>query len=115
MFKGIANFAQIMRQAQEMQSRLAELKGQLEKLRATGTAGGGLVTVEATGDMRITSCRIDPSLLSSADLEMTEELVTSAVNQALENARQAAAAEMQSVAGSAPGAAELLSQLGSGN
>jgi nucleoid-associated protein EbfC len=112
MFKGISNFTQMLRQAQDMQSRLGEMKAQLEQIREQGEAGAGLVTVEATGDMRIVSCRVEPSLLAGGDREMLEELVVSATNQALERARQAAAAQMQAATSSIPGMSDLLSKFG---
>jgi nucleoid-associated protein EbfC len=112
MFKGIASFAQMMRQAGELQSRFGEMKDRLGQIREQGSAGAGLVIVEATGDMRITSCRIDPALLADADGEMLEELVVSAANQALERARQVAAEQMQSATVDIPGLSDLISRMG---
>lgn len=106
----------MLKQAQEMQQRLQELQEGLGKLRVEGTAGGGLVTVEATGQQRIVAVRVDPSLLRAEDQEMLEELVAAATNQALDKARQAAADEMTKLTGGleVPGMQEALSKLGIG-
>ena len=114
MFKGLSNIAGLMQQAREMQSRAVEMKARLSELRVEGTAGGGMVAVEATGDQRITACRIEPSLVSSGDREMLEDLVLSAVNQALEKSREAAAAEAQNLVGGldVPGLGAALKSLG---
>jgi DNA-binding YbaB/EbfC family protein len=112
MFKGLNNFAQMLRHAGEIQSRMAEMKSKLQQVREQGSAGADLVVVEASGDMRITACRIDPSLLAESDREMVEELVVSAANQALERARLAAAAHMQSATADIPGLSDLISKMG---
>ena len=70
MFKGLANLAQIMKQAQEAQSRMGELKERLGRLTVEGAAGGGLVKVEMNGNQEMLGCRIDESLLRSEDREM---------------------------------------------
>jgi hypothetical protein len=116
MFKGLSNLAGLMKQAREMQSRAAEMKERLAGLRIEGTAGGGMVTVEVTGDQRVTGCRIEPSLFASGDREMVEDLLLAAVNQALDRSREAAASEMQALAGGLdlPGMNEALSSLGLG-
>jgi DNA-binding YbaB/EbfC family protein len=112
MFKGIANIAQLMRQAQQMQAKFGEMKDELATVRTEGSSGGGLVVVEATGELKITSIRIEESLASGGDREMMEELVLAAVNQALDRAREAAAEKMKSAAGDIPGISDLLSQSG---
>jgi DNA-binding YbaB/EbfC family protein len=116
MFKGLADIAGIMRQAREIQARAAEMKERLSQLRVEGTSGGGMVAVEATGDQRLTACRIEPSLFESGDRELVEDLVLAAANQALDKAREAAAAEMQNLAGGLdlPGVSEALENLGLG-
>jgi DNA-binding YbaB/EbfC family protein len=114
MFKGFSDVANLMKQAKEIQGRAAEMKTRLGQVRVEGTAGGGMVTVEASGDQKITACRIEPSLIESGDREMIEDLVVSASNQALEQARERAAAEMQQLAGgfNFPGLSEAMEQLG---
>ncbi len=99
MFKGLANLAQIMKQAQEAQSQMGELKGRLGRLTAEGAAGGGLVTVEMNGHQEVLGCRIDESLLRPEDREMLEDLVVAATNEALRKVKEAAASEFSQLAG----------------
>lgn len=117
MFKGLGNIASMMKQAQAMQQRFGEVQESLARLKVEGSAGGGLVTVEATGQLQIVSVRIDRSLSASDDREMLEDLLVAATNQALEKARTAAAEEMAKITGGLeiPGMQDALSKLGLGN
>ena len=99
MFKGLANLAQIMKQAQEAQSRMGELKERLGRLTVEGAAGGGLVKVEINGHQEVLGCRIDESLLRPEDREMLEDLVVAATNEALRKVKEAAAGEFSQLAG----------------
>lgn len=114
MLKGLGNIANLMKQAQEMQGRMGEMKENLAKIQVEGTAGGGMVTAKATGQQKLVSIAIDPSVTD--DKEMLEDLVVAAVNSALEKAKAAAAEQMQSVAGGMeiPGLGDALSKLGLG-
>ncbi len=100
MFEGLKNLGQmasIMKQAQQIGGRLQGLNDELKTRRVQGTAGGGLVTVEASGLGEVVSCRIDPSLTS--DREMLEELLPAAINNALLKAKQLHAESFQSLTG----------------
>ncbi len=99
MFNGLGNLAQIMKSAQQLQGQMRELQQKLGELRVEGTAGAGLVTVIANGQLTVLECRIDASLLPSNDQEMLQDLIVAATNQALEKARQAAADEMSKITG----------------
>ena len=114
MLKGLGNIASMLKQAQEMQGRFAEVKEKVAELRVEGTAGGEMVKVAAGGDMKILSVTLEPSLLQTGDHEMIEELVTAATNQALQKAKDAAAAAMSEVTAGLdiPGLGEALSRLG---
>ena len=114
MLKGLGDLAALMKQAQQMQQRIGEMQDALGKLRVEGIAGGGMVRVTATGQQRLVSCQIDPSLWESGDREMVEQLVLAAANQALEKSRQAAAQEFAKLTGGleVPGLSEALSKLG---
>ncbi len=116
MFKELGNIASMMKQASEVQGKLAEAKEQVANLRVTGDAGGEMVKVEASGDFRIISVSIEPSLVETGDREMIEELVTAATNQALLKAKEAAANAMSSVTSGMdlPGLEETLSKFGVG-
>ncbi len=112
MFKQIAGVAQLMKQAQAMQGRLQEFKEGLERIRVTGTAGEGLVEVDASGDQRILAVRIDSAVVAG-DARRLENLIVTATNDALDRAKQAAAESMQSTAGRIPGLGDMFSQFGS--
>lgn len=99
MFKGLANLAQIMKQAQDAQSRMGELKERLGRLTVEGAAGGGLVKVEMNGHQEVLGCQIDESLLRPGDREMLEDLVVAATNEALRKVKEAAAGEFSQLAG----------------
>lgn len=117
MFKGLGNLASMMKQAQEFQGRMGEMQERLKDVRVTGSAGGGMVTVEANGQQKILACRIEPSVFEGGDRELLEDLLVSAVNQAQEKAREQAAEEMSKLAGglNLPGLGDALSQMGLGS
>ena len=117
MFKGLgnlANLAQMFRQAQQMGSRMQGISEQLRGQRVTGSAGGGLVTVEANGLGELIACRIDPSLMN--DREMLEDLLPAAVNQAQTKARDLHAQSMRGLTEGVdlPGLDEVLAQVSGG-
>lgn len=114
MLKGLGNIAQLMKQAGEMQGRMGEMKENLGKIQVEGAAGGGMVTVKATGQQKVVGISIDPSVMD--DKEMLEDLVVAAVNAALDKAKAAAAEQMQGIAGGMeiPGLNDALSKMGLG-
>jgi DNA-binding YbaB/EbfC family protein len=73
------NLQQMMKQAQEMQERLQK---QMAELRVEGDAGGGMVTVVVNGAKQIQSMKIDPEVVSKDDVEMLQDLIVAAVNDA---------------------------------
>lgn len=85
----------LMQQAQEMQSKLAEVQQELALRRFEGASGGGMVTAVVTGALRVHEVRIEPSLLERNDREMLQDLVAAALNAALHNAQATVQAEMQ--------------------
>lgn len=113
MFKSFGNIANIMKQAQEMKSRMGEMESKLAEIRTTGTAGGGLVVVDANGQQKILTVRIDEKLLNSDDREMLEDLIAAATNEALQLAKEAAAEQMAELTGgmNLPGMEEMIQQL----
>ena len=114
MFKELSGLMQIMKLAPTIQGRVSAMQEKLADLRVEGSAGGGMVTIEASGQQRIVSCRIEPSLFDSGDREMLEELIAAATNQALDRAKEAAAREMSGMMDGLdlPGLDETLSRLG---
>ena len=93
------DFMKMMQQAQQMQGKLAELQEELAKRSVSGSAGGGMVTVEADGKGTVRRIRIDPSLITGGDVELIEDLVTVAVGDAQQKAAAMGAEEMGRLAG----------------
>jgi hypothetical protein len=88
LFKGLANLASMLKQAQQVGTKLQGLNEELKKLRVTGSAGAGLVEVEVNGLGEVLRVRIDPKLLAPPDREMIEDLIPAAANQAIAKSRQ---------------------------
>lgn len=82
-----------------MQARLEEMQNQLQRLTVTGSAAGGMVTVEADGKGTVRKVTIDPSVVNPADIEMLEDLVAVAVGDAQRKATELAQGEMQKMTG----------------
>jgi len=86
----------MLRQVQQMQDRMTKLQQELESETVEASAGGGAVTVVATGTQKLVSVRIEPD--AASDPEMLQDLVVAAVNEAMEKSKEMASAKMQSVA-----------------
>jgi nucleoid-associated protein EbfC len=112
-FKGLANLGSILKQAQQMGGRMQELGEQLKQQRATGSAGGGMVEVEVNGLAEVLRCRIEQQLITQGDRELIEDLVVTAVNQAVAKTKEMHAEAMQSLTGgmSLPGLDEAMEKL----
>jgi hypothetical protein len=74
------NIGQMMKQAQQMQAKMAELQESLEAVEISGGAGGGLVSVTMTGKGVMRALKIDPSLLNTEEVEVLEDLIVAACN-----------------------------------
>jgi len=95
----LGNMANLMKQAQAMQAQMAKLQEEAATKTVTGTAGGGMVSVTANGGMEIVSVAINPEAAKSGDVDMLQDLVLAASNDALKKARQMMADQMKSVTG----------------
>jgi DNA-binding YbaB/EbfC family protein len=95
----MADIMKILQQAQQVQGRLQQMQEQLQQMTVTGSAGGGMVTVEADGKGTLRRVKIDPSVVNPADVEMLEDLITVAVSDAQKKAAELAQAEMGKVTG----------------
>jgi len=95
----LGNMANLMKQAQAMQAQMAKLQEEAATKTVTGTAGGGMVSVTANGGMEIVNVVINPEAIKSGDVDMLQDLVLAASNDALKKARQMMADEMKSVTG----------------
>jgi DNA-binding YbaB/EbfC family protein len=102
--KGLGN---LMKQAQKFQEKLAQVQAELEKIEVEGTSGGGMVTVVANGKQEIVRVKIDREVVNPDDVEMLEDLVVAAVNQARERAQEISEEKMREAAGGVlPGLAD---------
>ncbi|MDD3212531.1 MAG: YbaB/EbfC family nucleoid-associated protein [Eubacteriales bacterium] len=91
---GGGNMQQLMRQAQKLQEQMAKTQEDLETREYTAQAGGGMVTVTASGKRELKSIEIKPECVDPEDVEMLQDMVLAAVNEALRNAEEAREAEM---------------------
>jgi DNA-binding YbaB/EbfC family protein len=119
MFKGFGNLANIgalMKQAQEMGSRMKSMQEELRAKRATGAAGGGLVEVDINGLGDVLAVRIDPSLIAKGEREMIEDLLPAAFQAAQRKAKEMHTEAMQGLTGGVnlPGLQESLAQMAGG-
>ena len=117
MFKGLGNLANLgnlMKQAQEMGDKMQQLTQELKSKRVTGSAGAGMVEVEANGIGEVLAVRIDSALFDKQDREMVEDLLPAAINAAQQKAKELHAEQMQSLTGglNLPGLNEALGSLG---
>lgn len=96
---GGMNRSQMIAQARKMQEQLIAVQQKVASTEVSASAGGGAVKVTATGSMRLTSLTIDPEALDPEDVEMLQDMILAAVNDALESAEQMASQQMGSVTG----------------
>ena len=90
------NIQDMMKQAQQMQERLQK---QMAEMRIEATAGGGMVTVVVNGAKQLQSIRIDPEVVSKDDVEMLQDLILAAINDAHRKADEAMAEKMGGMMG----------------
>ncbi|MBW1977238.1 MAG: YbaB/EbfC family nucleoid-associated protein [Deltaproteobacteria bacterium] len=92
--KGIPNMGNILKQAQQFQSKVAKLQEELGERTVEASAGGGMVVVVANGRQEIVSIKIDPEVVDANDVDMLQDLIIAAVNDALERAKKMVNEEM---------------------
>ena len=97
--KGMPNMGNLLKKAQQLQEKMAKLQEELSEKTVETSAGGGMVTVIATGKQEIASIKIDPEVVNQEDVEMLEDLVLAAVNDALFQAKQMVNEEMTKLTG----------------
>ncbi len=95
----MADIMKILQQAQQMQGRMQEIQDELQKMTVVGSAGGGMVSVEADGKGQLRKIRIDPKVVDPTDVEMLEDLVLVAVSDAQKKAAELAQGEMGKLTG----------------
>jgi DNA-binding YbaB/EbfC family protein len=101
------NMQQMLKQVQKMQADMAKAQEELKTEVVEATAGGGVVTVEVTGELVVKSIRIAPEAVDPDDVEMLSDLVLAAVNQGLQAAQDLAAQRLGAATGGLGGAGGL--------
>ena len=98
--KGMAGgMAGLMKQANQMQMKMKKLQEELATREFSGTSGGGAVTAKVNGDNKVLALTINPEVLTSGDAEMLQDMVVSAVNDALKTAKETSSQEMSKITG----------------
>ena len=97
--KGGANMNQMIKQAQKMQQDMLKMQEELDQMTVEASSGGGMVTVTATAKKEITAIKINPEAVDPEDVEMLEDLILSAVREALSQADKVSAEQMGKITG----------------
>lgn len=93
------NMSNLMKQAQRMQRQMEEAQKELETKEVSASAGGGAVTVTVSGKKEIVSVKIDPEAVDPDDVEMLEDMIVAAVNEALRKMDELAQSSMTQITG----------------
>jgi hypothetical protein len=96
MSKGMGN---MMKQAQKLQAKMLKLQEELAQKAVEATAGGGMVTVMANGKQQVLSIKIEPEVVDPEDIEMLQDLILAAVNDALAKSQEMVSSEMSKLTG----------------
>jgi DNA-binding YbaB/EbfC family protein len=102
------NMQQMMKQVQKMQADMVAAQESLKDEVVEASAGGGMVTVQVTGDLVVKSIRIDPAAVDPDDVEMLSDMVLAAVNEGMRAAQELAANKLGGIAGGLGGLGGLL-------
>jgi hypothetical protein len=92
-------FGNILKQAQEMHSKISHLQEEMAEKRVEASSGGGMVSVVMNGKQEILSLRIDPEVVSRDDVEMLQDLIRAAVNEAIRKSQEMMSEEMKKITG----------------
>ncbi|ABS35572.1 MULTISPECIES: YbaB/EbfC family nucleoid-associated protein [Clostridium] len=96
---GGANMNNLMKQAQKLQQDMEKMQGEMEKKEFSATVGGGAVTAVANGKKQIVDIKIEPEVVDEDDIEMLEDLIMSACNEALKKAEEDTSSEVKRLTG----------------
>jgi nucleoid-associated protein EbfC len=97
--KGLGDLANLVKQAQEMQKRLAELQNELEREEITAAAGGGMISVTMNGKQKVIRIKIDPEVVNPSDVAMLEDLILVAINEAQDRVQELVKGRMGAMTG----------------
>ena len=98
----MVNIGNMMKQAQQLQKKMAEAQSKLDEIEVEGSSGGGLVKVVSTAKGSLKKIKIDESLLKTDEKEILEDLIIAAINDAKQKGEAAAQEEMKSLTGGLP-------------
>jgi DNA-binding YbaB/EbfC family protein len=93
------NLNQMMKQVQQMQAEMAKAQEELKSATVEASAGGGMVTVKMSGDLELLELKIDPEAVDPEDVELLQDMVQAAVNEAIRSAQELAASKMGQATG----------------
>ncbi len=93
------NMGKMMKQVQKMQAEMARIQEELAEKEVKANAGGGMIEVTANGKQEILDIKIDPEAVDPDDVEMMEDMILAAVNEAMRQAQEMASQEMEKVTG----------------
>ncbi len=99
MSKGQGGMGNLLKQAQEMQARLAQIQEGLARRTVEASVGGGMVRVTVNGQLVLSSIKVEPAVVNPQEKEMLEDLILAAVNEGLRRAREMASEEMSKLTG----------------
>jgi nucleoid-associated protein EbfC len=97
--KGIPDIGNLMKKAQQLQEKMVKMQEELSERTVEASAGGGMVTVVASGKQEIVSIKIDPEVVNQDDVEMLEDLILASINEALAQAKEMVGTEMNKITG----------------
>src|SRR3982751_5704881 len=100
---GQPNLNEMLKQVQKMQADMAKAQEELKSEVVESSAGGGMVTVKISGDLELREVRIDPQAVDPDDVELLQDMVLAAVNEAVRSAQELAATKMNAAAGGLAG------------
>jgi DNA-binding YbaB/EbfC family protein len=101
------NLNQMMRQVQQMQAEMAKAQEELKSATVEASAGGGMVTVKMSGELELLELKIDPRAVDPEDVELLQDMVQAAVNEAIRSAQELAASKMGQATGGLGGLGDL--------
>jgi len=95
----VKGFGNLMKEAQRLQQQMAQMQDEVAQKTVEATAGGGMVTVTANGKQELVSIKLDPEVVTPDDVQMLEDLVLAACNEALRKSRELVQQELGKLTG----------------
>jgi DNA-binding YbaB/EbfC family protein len=93
------NYGKLMKQAQQMQAKMSQVQEELKSETVESSAGGGTVKVVITGDLEVQSITVDPAAVDPDDVDLLQDMIAAAVNEAIRAAQELASQKMSAVTG----------------